>query len=93
MLLKRNRAELYSFLITANNDVILCACRDTHRYMVIGILTIILIANLKNEKYKKWVDEQEKDIYGGPCKACDMYEPIYAKPINQIIKKVGELAF
>ena len=47
------------------------------------------IANLKNEKYKKWVDEQEKNIYSGPCKACDMYEPIYAKPINQIIKKVG----
>ena len=31
----------------------------------------------------------KKNIYSGPCKACDMYEPIYAKPINQIIKKVG----
>lgn len=84
--------RLYSFLITANNDVILCACRDTHRYMVIGNInetSLGNIANLKNEKYKKWVDEQEKDIYSGPCKACDMYEPIYAKPINQIIKKVG----
>lgn len=84
--------RLYSFLITANNDVILCACRDTHRYMVIGNINenkLSNIVNPQNSKYKKWIDEQEKNIYCGPCKACDMYEPIYAKPLHQIIKKIG----
>lgn len=83
--------RLYSFLITAHNEVILCACRDTHRYMVIGNINdnkLSDIINLKNEKYRKWVEEQEKNIFCGPCKACDMYEPIYAKPLHQIVKNL-----
>lgn len=84
--------RLYSFLITAHNEVILCACRDTHRYMVIGNINenkLSDIVNPKNKKYKKWIDEQENDIFCGPCKACDMYEPIYAKPLHQVIKNFG----
>lgn len=81
--------RLYSFLITADKHVILCACRDTHRYMKIGHLDeneLSEIVSLNNPRFKKWVDDQEKNIFEGPCKACDMYEPIYAKPINQVIK-------
>ena len=66
MLLKKDCNRLYSFLITAHNEVILCACRDTHRFMVIGNINdnkLSDIVNLKNKKYKKWIDEQEKDIF------------------------------
>lgn len=84
--------RLYSFLVTANNDVILCACRDTHRYMVIGNINdnkLEDIVSLKNERYKKWIDQQENNEFCGPCNACDMYEPIYAKPLHQIIKNMN----
>jgi MoaA/NifB/PqqE/SkfB family radical SAM enzyme len=84
--------RLYSFLICADKEVILCACRDTHRYMKIGHLDndkLKDIVSLKNPLFKKWVDDQEKNIFNGPCKACDMYEPIYAKPISTVIKSLG----
>ena len=84
--------RLYSFLITADKHVILCACRDTHRYMKIGHLDeheLKDIVSLENPKFKKWIDDQEKNIYEGPCKACDMYEPIYAKSLSSVIKNLG----
>lgn len=82
--------RLYSFLISANNEVVLCACRDTQRYMKIGDLndnSLSKIINLNNPLYKSWIDDQEKNIFNGPCKACDMYEPIYAKPLHLFFKK------
>lgn len=81
--------RLFSFLISANNEVILCACRDTHRYMNIGDLTkntLKEIISLSNPKYMKWIDDQKKNYFEGPCKNCDMYEPIYAKPLHLVIK-------
>lgn len=88
--------RLYSFLISANNEVVLCACRDTHRYMKIGSLAnnnLNEIINYNNPLYKSWIDDQEKNIFNGPCKACDMYEPIYAKPLHLFFKKQTKKLF
>lgn len=81
--------RLFSFLISANNEVILCACRDTHRYMNIGDLNkmkLSEIISLDNPKYKKWIDDQKNNYFEGPCKECDMYEPIYTKPLHLVLK-------
>lgn len=83
--------RLYSFLISANNEVVLCACRDTHRYMTIGNLnnsSLKEIISLDNPEYKKWISDQEKNIFEGPCKACDMYEPIYAKQLHLVLNSL-----
>ncbi len=84
--------RLYSFLITADKHVILCACRDTHRYMKIGHLDeqdLKDIVSYENPKFMKWINDQENNIYEGPCKACDMYEPIYAKSLSRVVKSLG----
>ena len=50
------------------------------------------IVSLNNPRFKKWVDDQE-NIYEGPCKACDMYEPIYAKSLSKVVKSAGLIQF
>ena len=54
------------FLITADKHVILCACRDTHRYMKIGHLDeqdLKDIVSYENQNLWKWINDQEKNIY------------------------------
>ena len=45
-----------------------------------------VIRDIDNPLYKKWITDQEKNIFEGPCNACDMYEPIYAKQLHLVLK-------
>lgn len=83
-------ARLFNYMILSNCDVILCACRDAMREMVVGNLknnSLKDIISISNPKYKKWIDDQEKNIFNGPCNGCDMYRPVYALPHYELGKK------
>jgi len=85
-------ARLFNYMILSNSDVILCACRDAMREMVVGNLkknSLKEIVSIKNPLYKKWIDDQEKDMFNGPCKDCDMYRPVYALPHYDLGKKTN----
>ena len=81
--------KIVLFFNYVDKHVILCACEGTHRYMKIGHLDeqdLKDIVSYENPKFMKWINDQEKNIYEGPCKACDMYEPIYAKSLSKVVK-------
>ena len=83
-------ARLFNYMILSNCDVILCACRDAMREMVVGNLkenSLSEIISPKNPKYQKWIDDQENDKFLGPCKDCDMYRPVYALPHYELGKR------
>lgn len=83
-------ARLFNYMILSNCDVILCACRDAMREMVVGNLketSLKDIISIKNPKYKKWIEDQENDKFNGPCNGCDMYRPVYALPHYELGKK------
>ena len=83
-------ARLFNYMVLSNCDVILCACRDAMREMVIGNLknnSLKDIISINNPRYKKWIDDQENDKFNGPCNGCDMYRPVYALPHYELGKK------
>mgnify|MGYP006075697523 CR=1 FL=1 len=83
-------ARLFNYMILSNSDVILCACRDAMREMVVGNIkekSLKEIISIENPKYKKWINDQEEDKFNGPCKDCDMYRPVYALPHYELGKK------
>lgn len=83
-------SRLFTYMILSNSDLILCGCRDGMREMVIGNIKennlSFLISN-KNKKYIQWIEDQEKDLFNGPCKNCDFYSPVYSYPHHQFFTK------
>ena len=61
------------------------ACRDANYSLRIGNTkhnSLKEIISLKNEKYKKIINNHEKGIYPDICKSCDFYTSIYSKKHN-----------
>ena len=72
-------------IIGADNTVNACACRDANYSLRIGNTkqnSLKEIISLKNEKYKKIINNHEKGIYPDICKSCDFYTSIYSKKHN-----------
>lgn len=84
-------ARLFAYMVLSNSDVILCACRDAYREMVIGNIKhspLKEIISITNPDYAQWVNDQENDLFNGPCKDCDMYRPVYSLPHYELGKNV-----
>jgi len=72
---------IYSRLIIGPNGTVnACACRDANFTLKIGNAKenkLKDIINLKNDKYKKIIERQEKNDFPDVCKSCDFYRSIY----------------
>ena len=69
----------YKNQIMVNGIVNACACRDINATLQIGDLNIQnfeKIYSIKNKKYIKLIENQQKNIFNSICKNCDFYRSI-----------------
>jgi MoaA/NifB/PqqE/SkfB family radical SAM enzyme len=67
-------------IIGADGTVNACACRDANFTLKIGNIFekhLKEIISMKNEKYKKIIEDQEKNNFQKVCSSCDFYKSIY----------------
>jgi len=83
-------ATIFNLMVTSQGKLVVCACRDVHRILEIGDLTVNSLSDIvsqDNPKFMKLINDQMDNIYNPPCKDCDMYRPVLALPHYELTKR------